>query len=68
MNTQIAARLTKAGVEIFETARGLWCWAINYDPASYTPALWRIERGFPTYESAALDAAEQLGLDYIVNA
>lgn len=66
MNTQLAARLTKAGVEISKTTRGLWQWALNYDPVDYTPALWRIERGFSTFEAAALDAAEQLGLDYPV--
>lgn len=68
MNTQIAGRLTQAGVEISKTARGLWQWALNYDPATYAPELWRIERGFPTFEAAALDAAEQLGLDYTVSA
>lgn len=68
MNTQIAARLTKAGVEVWRTPRDAWCWAINYDPATFPPALWRIERGFASYEAAALDAAEQLGLDYTINA
>jgi len=67
MDHEIHTRLQQAGIEVWQTTRDAWCWAINYDPQNHEPALWRIERGYPSFEAAALDAAEQLGLDYTVN-